>query len=59
MSPREIWCNEAQERYVIAIRAADLALPGALRARARRSPVVGRDRRSPRYHRSTSDHARR
>ncbi|HZQ61176.1 MAG TPA: phosphoribosylformylglycinamidine synthase [Casimicrobiaceae bacterium] len=25
MSPREIWCNEAQERYVLAIRAADLA----------------------------------
>jgi len=24
MSPREIWCNEAQERYVLAIRAADL-----------------------------------
>jgi len=24
MAPREIWCNEAQERYVIAIRAADL-----------------------------------
>ena len=25
MSPREIWCNEAQERYVLAISAADLA----------------------------------
>ncbi|TMH06303.1 MAG: phosphoribosylformylglycinamidine synthase [Betaproteobacteria bacterium] len=24
MSPREIWCNEAQERYVVAIRAAAL-----------------------------------
>jgi phosphoribosylformylglycinamidine synthase len=24
MSPREIWCNEAQERYVLAIAAADL-----------------------------------
>ena len=24
MAPREIWCNEAQERYVLAIRAADL-----------------------------------
>src|SRR5206468_10357295 len=23
MAPREIWCNEAQERYVLAIRAAD------------------------------------
>jgi phosphoribosylformylglycinamidine synthase len=25
MSPREIWCNEAQERYVLAIRPGDLA----------------------------------
>ncbi len=25
MSPREIWCNEAQERYVLAIAPADLA----------------------------------
>ena len=25
MSPREIWCNEAQERYVLAISEADLA----------------------------------
>ncbi|MEO5700475.1 MAG: phosphoribosylformylglycinamidine synthase [Casimicrobiaceae bacterium] len=24
MSPREVWCNEAQERYVLAIAAADL-----------------------------------
>ena len=24
MAPREIWCNEAQERYVLAIRAGDL-----------------------------------
>ena len=24
MSPREIWCNEAQERYVLAIAPADL-----------------------------------
>ncbi len=24
MAPREIWCNEAQERYVLAIRATDL-----------------------------------
>ena len=23
MAPREIWCNEAQERYVLAILAAD------------------------------------
>jgi phosphoribosylformylglycinamidine synthase len=26
MSPRELWCNEAQERYVMAIRKADLPL---------------------------------
>jgi phosphoribosylformylglycinamidine synthase len=25
MSPREIWCNEAQERYVLAVRLEDLA----------------------------------
>ena len=31
MSPREIWCNEAQERYVLAIRAGDA------RRRSRRS----------------------
>ena len=35
MAPREIWCNEAQERYVLAIRAEDArALPRDLRARA-------------------------
>jgi len=26
MSPRELWCNEAQERYVLAIKEKDLAL---------------------------------
>ena len=26
MSPREIWCNEAQERYVLAVSAKDLSL---------------------------------
>ena len=44
MAPREIWCNEAQERYVLAIRA---ERPRALRARsasasAARSPSSGR-----------------
>jgi phosphoribosylformylglycinamidine synthase len=35
MSPREIWCNEAQERYVLAIAAADLDRFAALCARER------------------------
>lgn len=35
MSPREIWCNEAQERYVLAIRAEDLGLFKALCERER------------------------
>ena len=35
MSPREIWCNEAQERYVLAIRPESLAAFGALCARER------------------------
>ena len=35
MSPREIWCNEAQERYVLAIAPRDLdRVRGDLRARA-------------------------
>ena len=35
MSPREIWCNEAQERYVLAIAPAEpAAVRGDLRARA-------------------------
>ena len=35
MSPREIWCNEAQERYVLAIAPSSLAgVRGDLRARA-------------------------
>jgi phosphoribosylformylglycinamidine synthase len=35
MSPREIWCNEAQERYVLAIAAADLDRFGEMCARER------------------------
>lgn len=35
MSPREIWCNEAQERYVLAVRPADLATFEAICARER------------------------
>jgi phosphoribosylformylglycinamidine synthase len=35
MSPREIWCNEAQERYVLAIAPAQLELFEALCARER------------------------
>jgi phosphoribosylformylglycinamidine synthase len=35
MSPREIWCNEAQERYVLAIAAQDLDRFAALCARER------------------------
>ncbi|MBS0319841.1 MAG: phosphoribosylformylglycinamidine synthase [Proteobacteria bacterium] len=35
MAPREIWCNEAQERYVLAIAPADLARFAAFCARER------------------------
>ena len=43
MSPREIWCNEAQERYVLAVAAADLARFGAICERERCPfAVVGR-----------------
>ena len=35
MSPMEIWCNEAQERYVLAVGAADLAAFDAICARER------------------------
>jgi phosphoribosylformylglycinamidine synthase len=35
MSPREIWCNEAQERYVLAIRPAALTVFAAACARER------------------------
>jgi len=35
LSPMEIWCNESQERYVIAIEAKDLAAFGAICARER------------------------
>ncbi len=43
MSPREIWCNEAQERYVLAIRPTDLPRFRALCERERCPfAVVGR-----------------
>src|SRR5512141_2056184 len=43
MAPREIWCNEAQERYVLAIRAVDLERFQAICARERcPCAVVGR-----------------
>ena len=43
MAPREIWCNEAQERYVLAIAAGDLARFDAICARERCPyAVVGR-----------------
>ncbi len=43
MSPREIWCNEAQERYVLAIAPESLALFHTLCARERCPyAVVGR-----------------
>ncbi|HEX5769047.1 MAG TPA: phosphoribosylformylglycinamidine synthase, partial [Burkholderiales bacterium] len=35
MSPREIWCNEAQERYVLAVSPGNLALFSALCERER------------------------
>jgi len=45
MSPREIWCNEAQERYVLAIAPSDLARFDAICARERCPyAVVGRAR---------------
>ena len=56
MSPLEIWCNEAQERYVLAIDPADLAWfdggvrAGALPLRGARSPrrhAAARRQRSP------------
>ncbi|MBM4196939.1 MAG: phosphoribosylformylglycinamidine synthase [Gammaproteobacteria bacterium] len=43
MSPAAIWCNEAQERYVLAIAAADIAAFDAICARERCPyAVVGR-----------------
>ncbi|HYL04304.1 MAG TPA: phosphoribosylformylglycinamidine synthase [Steroidobacteraceae bacterium] len=35
MSPLELWCNEAQERYVLIVAAAELARFGAIAARER------------------------
>jgi phosphoribosylformylglycinamidine synthase len=49
MSPREIWCNEAQERYVLAIRAADLERFRAICERERCPfAVVGEATAAPR-----------
>ena len=49
MAPREIWCNEAQERYVLAIRAADLERFRAICERERCPfAVVGRRPRDER-----------
>ena len=49
LAPKEIWCNESQERYVMAIAPESLrTVPGLLRARA--LPVCGGwcgDRRAP------------
>jgi len=43
MAPREIWCNEAQERYVLALEAADLSRFAEICARERCPfAVVGR-----------------
>lgn len=48
MSPREIWCNEAQERYVLAIAAADIERFRAICERERCPfAVVGRARAEP------------
>ncbi|MEQ1502185.1 MAG: phosphoribosylformylglycinamidine synthase [Myxococcota bacterium] len=48
MSPLEIWCNEAQERYVLAVRDEDLPRFGRLCDRERCPyAVVGRATRDP------------
>jgi phosphoribosylformylglycinamidine synthase len=47
MSPLEIWCNESQERYVLAVPAARLATSkNSARANAARSPSSARPPRS-------------
>ena len=49
MSPREIWCNEAQERYVLAIAPGSLSRFAAICERERCPfAVVGRTTRQPR-----------
>ncbi|MFI4951657.1 MAG: phosphoribosylformylglycinamidine synthase [Burkholderiales bacterium] len=49
MSPREIWCNEAQERYVLAIGSGSLKRFGAICERERCPfAVVGRTTAQPR-----------
>ena len=40
MSPMELWCNEAQERYVLAIAAKDVGLFGALCDRERATHAI-------------------
>ncbi len=49
MSPREIWCNEAQERYVVAVRGESLAAFEALCERERCPyAIVGEAQGEPR-----------
>jgi len=49
LSPLELWCNEAQERYVLALEPGDLERFAALCARERCPwAVVGEARREPR-----------
>ncbi len=49
MSPMELWCNEAQERYVLAVASADLAVFEAICARERcPHAVVGTATAEPR-----------
>src|SRR5437867_1648103 len=49
MSPRELWCNEAQERYVLAIRGENLPRFKAICARERCPfAVLGRATQEPR-----------
>ncbi len=51
MSPRELWCNEAQERYVLALDPARLEVFAALCARERAPwAVVGTATAEPRLH---------
>src|SRR5699024_5710432 len=48
LSPMEIWCNEAQERYVLAVDAAQVAVFAALCARERCPyAIVGRATAEP------------
>jgi len=47
MSPREIWCNEAQERYVLAIRPEALARSGDCERERCPFAVLGRRNAGP------------